>query len=317
MSENWKTKRIRLVSLLILLSVALAGVYAFEHWAAEGEDVLAEAEVGRRFLPPADIAEAEALMNKEVEAGRENREPGTFAFVFRETGLNEVCAWFCVDMAVAAGLDVHLISADGKFCTTKTLEPVLFKGEAYEFPATPLEQNSDCDSLGETELAVFGQRPQFEWLELNRSASSAAEDLDRFVQDEKLKVQLIDEASRAEGGSTLSRSSRLLPPEVGVLKTSDGDVTLMTWRWSDPNVNTEGDEVSRGSTYYSFSGSTPERVMDNGLFCSEVPTGFRMNGEVYILLREWGCNSGISCRGLLRWSKDHFETAYGNCNFST
>lgn len=101
MSDSWKQNRVRLFGLLIFLAVALAGLLIFESKQSillpglDGSDAPGEAA---GFAPPADDAEAEALMMKEVEAGRMNREPGTFAFVFRETSSrSEDCTWMCLD----------------------------------------------------------------------------------------------------------------------------------------------------------------------------------------------------------------------------
>lgn len=316
MTKNWKTARRWLLAALGVCVIALFGVYAVDAYVKlkmrQDEPLDREG-----FLPPKDAEEAEKMMMKEVEAGRSNHEPGTFGLVFRGDE-GDVCAWRCLDTAVAAGMDVYLFTPDGTSCKTKTLDPVLWKSEAFMLPATPLEKKSECGESADFALAIYAsEKPKFEWIDMHRQASADPKEIAAFNKDRQLRDRLIEGSSKAEGTLALTDVILPLPPFVAVVPTPEGPVTLRTARWTEKREDGSLDEPRTGPTEYSLSNVKPKPIAENGLFCSEVPHAFKLNDETYIFQREWGCDSGLSCHGVFHWEHDHFQLSYGNCNFST
>lgn len=313
--KSWKKMRLWLAGALVLCVIALFAVYFLEAWSAHRSRL---ADEGEGFAP-ADADEAEHMMQKEVEAGRKNTEPGTFAFPFRVDAPEDACFFRCLDVAVAPGLEVELYSADGKKCVTKTGEPFLWKGEALMLPVTPLEKANDCGSGEHAEIAVFGtMKPaDFAWIDLKPADARDAKTLAAFAKDQKLKDKLIEGSSGAEGTLILTDSIVPLPPLTGTLDVPEGKIALSTARWTEMREDGTPDEPRLGPTEYALGADKPKLLTDNGLFCTEVLGAFRMNGRVYLYESEAGCDSGLQCRGILMWDKTTFKISYGNCNFST
>lgn len=317
MNMPWKKLRLWLLGALVLCFFTLFGIYVMEALDRYHQKHPSEAAQAA-LASPEDAEEAEKLMMKEVEAGRANRDPGTFGFVFRGDVADDPCSWRCLDSAVAAGLDVHLYSSDGRHCKTRTLDAVLWKSEALSLPATPLEKKAECGDAGEFEIAIFGiEHPHFEWIDMRKAASKDPKDIAAFNKDQKLHDRLIEGSSKAEGTLVLPDSILPLPPMIAKIDTPEGSVTLSTLRWTEKSESGGFEDPRTGPTDFALAGAAPKVIADNGLFCSEVPYAFKLEGSIYLFEREWGCDSGLSCRAVLRWEKDHFQMSYGNCNFST
>lgn len=314
--EAWKRRRLRLLIALGVMVLLLGGVYGFETWSKRAESPSAGTSTEAGIAPPANQDEARKLLMKEVESGRENRNPGPLAFVFWDPSPapSNPCSLGCLDLPVAEGLDVILFTMDGKPLRAKTGRPTLWENGSDMGTATPLVFDPDTDAQV-AELAFFSAKtPSFEWIDLkSRERAPDAAEIARVAKDERLKDTLIEISSRAEGTLILTEAIQPYPPEESVIPTPEGMVTLRTNRWIEPKDNNTTPVVKRGHTEFRLGQGKFERLMDNGLLCSEVPVAFRLNGQSYILLREWGCDSDLDCRGLLQWEKNAFKMVYGSC----
>lgn len=339
--RDWPRARKLLLLSLVGLVVVLFGVYVFEAYirvkshghgmaANPSSETPVEGETASPEVPvePEEMEQITANMLLELEEGRNNRSPAPLAFFFRAEGisenLQERCGAGCLDVPVAPDLVLFLISNEGQMCRARTKTAFLWRGEAYEFPATGLELDKACEKIPEAEIAFFAmERPQFEKLRLIQPPEPSAETKESLEKLAPLHAKILAASHEAEGMEPLTEGFLPITPQESVLSVSEGPLKVRVHRWLEtPNLPPGSLPPSEamlrsGLLEYQIGDRPAHRLGHSSLLCGEIPLAFRLNGELHLLIDQYACNAGIRCRSFLRWRGGAFETVYGSCNFST
>lgn len=333
--RDWPRARKWLILSLSGLVVVLFAVYFIEAYLrvksgtalvtvvkGDSADVISE--------PPIDdtVAEdgpsvGESLL-RELEAGRNNRQPAPLGFLFRQAGANENpeehCGGGCLDQAVAPELVFFLMSPEGQMCRGRTRAAFLWKSEGYEFPATAVVLDKACEKIPDAEIVVFAmERPQFAALRLLQPPDPGSETKESLEKLAPLHAKILAASEEAEGMAPLTGGFLPITPQETVLSVAEGPLKIRVHRWLEGVAGTAADQaLLRTGLLESQVGDRPARRLGyDSLLCGEIPMAFRLNGELYLLIEQYACGAGVRCRSFQQWRDGTFEPVYGSCRFST
>jgi hypothetical protein len=302
---NWSRFRFYLLIACLFLVFSLIAVYSYESYRNLSSR-------GQHYS-----------LNDELENGRKNKTPFPISFTvssFSESNKSEgedICGWYCLDQAVAPGLQVYILDEQGHMCSAITGDAILWGDDfSTNIPVTPLKQQPLCNqNFNENVIAVISyEKPSIDWINLIKKSSEDKQVILAYKNDQRLKQQLIEASSQAEGTLILPETIWPAPPLVMEYKINNNTYKLETSRFYELKENAVPAEYKQGYTTFSLNGQDSKRVSEHGLFCSDVLSAFNWLGKHYLIIREWGCDSDLVCQGVFEWKQDKFEIVYGNCN---